>query len=148
MFQKGNKLSQGRPRISLTKPELLMPAIFSKGAINWSNDFLKLYRAMRERANTHSLEPEFYFEGKAFDLLDVVKRRAILMERNRLQEEAKLLRFFETFMPYLCTKVQLKEIMGQASVTTPADSAAQAKQTSRLLQALENENAARPSSQS
>jgi hypothetical protein len=43
-------------------------------------------------------------------------------------------------MPYLCTKVQLKEIDGR-STSTPADSAAQAKQTSKLLQALEAENA-------
>ena len=116
MFQKGNQLAKGRPKLSLTKPELLLPAIFAKGSVNWSNDFLKLYRIMRERDLTTP-------------------------ERN-------LLAFFNQFMPYLCTKVQLKEIMGQASVTTPADSAAQAKQTSKLLQALENENATRPSTQS
>jgi len=116
MFQIGNKLSVGRPKISLTKPELLLPAIFNKGSVNWASDFLKLYRAMRIRP------------------LDA--------------QEQKCMEFFEKFMPYLCTKVQLKEIMGQASVTTPADSAAQARTTSRLLQALENENATKPSTQS
>jgi len=114
MFQKGNKLGLGRPKISLTKPELLLPAIFAKGTINWASDFLKLYRVLRERE------------------LDV--------------KEKTLMKFFLDFMPYLCTKVQLKEIMGQASVTTPADSAAQAKTTSRLLQALEADNALRSSS--
>ncbi len=115
MFTKGNKYGVGRPKISLSKPELLLPAIFNKGTINWSNDFLKLYRVMRERALT--------------------------------EEEKQLLVFFKDFMPYLCTKVQLKEIMGQASVT-PADSLAQANQTSKLLKALEAENADRPSSKS
>lgn len=109
MFQKGNKYGIGRPRIALTKPELLLPAIFSKGSVNWSNDFLALYRALKERALT--------------------------------EQERNLLVFFKEFMPYLCTKVQLKEIMGQASVTLPADSIAQARTTSRLLQALEDENA-------
>lgn len=116
MFQKGNKLGVGRPKISLTKPELLMPAIFNKGAVNWASDFLKLYKAMKERP------------------LD--------------ENEKNLYNFFKEFMPYLCTKVQLKEIMGQASITTPADSAAQAKQTSKLLQALEAENATKPSATS
>lgn len=116
MFEKGNKLGVGRPRISLTKPELLLPAIFAKGTVNWAKDFILVYKALRERP----LNPQ----------------------------EWEMLRFFTTFMPYLCTKVQLKEIMGQASITTPADSAAQAKQTSRLLLALEAENANKPSATS
>lgn len=107
MFVKGNKLSQGRPKVSLTKPELLLPAIFAKGSINWANDFLRLYRVMRERP-----------------LNDV---------------EKNLWKFFLEFMPYLCTKVQLKEIMGTSGMSQ-ADSKANAAQTSKLLQALEAEN--------
>lgn len=115
MFVKGNKYGVGRPRISLSKPELLLPVVFQKGTINWAADFIKLYKAMRERELT-GLEQ---------------KQLKLLME----------------LMPYLCTKVQLKEIQGQTG-TSPADSAAAAKQTSKLLQALEQENGIRPSTQS
>lgn len=113
MFQKGNKAAANRPKISLTKPELLLPAIFNKGGVNWAADFLKIYRAMKER------------------------------QLNA--QEASLMAFYERFMPYLCTKVQLKELTGENS--TPAQSVANAKQTSVLLRALESENAAKPSSQ-
>lgn len=107
MFQPGNKLGQGRPKVSLTKPELLLPAVLAKGNVNWAADFVRLYRALKER----SLQPQ----------------------------EEKLLAFFAQFMPYLCTKVQLKEIMATGG-TSPADSRANAAQTSKLLQALEAEN--------
>jgi len=137
MFQKGNKLGVGRPRISLTKPELLLPLIFSKGNINWAADFIKLYKIMRERATTHK-DPDYFLEGKELEVLDTVKRRAVIMEHNRLREEKKLMDFFLTVLPYLCTKVQLKEIDGR-QMTSPADSAANARQTSELLKALEGE---------
>ncbi len=114
MFEKGNRLGKGRPRISLSKPELLLPAVFIKGNVNWANDFVELYKAMKKRDLT------------AFE-----------------QRQLKLLL---EIMPYLCTKVQLKEL--QATAGTPADSVAQAKQTSKLLQALEAENAQKPSAQS
>lgn len=113
MFQPGNKYSVGRPRISLSKPELLLPVVFMKGSVNWASDFLRLYRSMKERELTPI--------------------------------EQKQLKLLLEIMPYLCTKVQLKEINGATS-TTPADSLAQAKQTSKLLQALEAENV-RPSTQ-
>ena len=106
MFQKGNQLSKGRPRISLTKPELLLPVVFNKAAINWQNDFVKLYRALRERELT--------------------------------MVEYKHLKFLLEVLPYLCTKVQLKEIDNQ-KLNAPADSAAAAKQTSKLLAAFEAE---------
>lgn len=107
MFTKGNTWGRGRPKISLSKPELLLPWVFAKASLNWANDFTRLYRTLRERE------------------LTVV--------------EYKHLKFLLEVMPYLCTKVQLKEIDGR-STSTPADSAAQAKQTSKLLQALEAEN--------
>jgi len=109
MFQKGNKLGIGRPKISLTKPELLLPAVLAKSSINWANDFCKLYKIMRD--------------GK----------------RSLDQREQEHLKFLLTLMPYLCTKVQLKEIDGR-QMTTPAESMANAKQTSELLKALENES--------
>lgn len=114
MFTKGNKLGKGRPRISLSKPELLLPAVFIKGNVNWANDFVELYKAMKKR-----------------DLTAL---------------EQRTLKLLLDIMPYLCTKVQLKEL--QATSGTPADSVAQAKQTSKLLQALEAENGSRPSSTS
>lgn len=109
MFQKGNKLSKGRPRISLQKPELLLPAIFGKVNINWQHDFIKLYKMLRT-------------EGR--ELNDAEKR---------------LYKFFLDYMPYLCTKIALKELDAN-KLMTPADSLAQAKVTSQLLQALEAEN--------
>lgn len=107
MFEKGNKLSVGRPRISLTKPELLLPVVFGKATINWQNDFCQLYKAMRERE------------------LTVV--------------EYKQLKLILELLPYLCTKVQLKEIDNQ-KLNAPADSARAAAQTSKLLQAFEEES--------
>lgn len=113
-FQKGNVFGRGRPKISLQKPELLLPAVFGKAGVNWQNDFIKLYRAVKE-------------------------------ERPMTLSEGKLWKFFETYMPYLCTKVQLKEL-DNGKLSTPGDSAAAAKQTSKLLQALEAENAPKPTS--
>lgn len=107
MFQKGNKLGVGRPKISLQKPELLLPAVFGKAGINWQSDFMKLYRSLKE-------------------------------ERPMTLAEKGLWNFFDTYMPYLCTKVQLKELDSRP-LSTPGDSAAAAKQTSKLLQALEAE---------
>lgn len=105
-FAKGNQFGRGRPKISLQKPELLLPAVFGKAGVNWQNDFIKLYRAVKE-------------------------------DRALSIPEIRLLKFFSDYMPYLCTKVQLKEIEGK--MTTPSDSVANAKATSKLLQALEAE---------
>lgn len=106
-FQKGNIFGRGRPKISLQKPELLLPAVFGKAGINWQNDFVRIYRAVKE-------------------------------DRELTRSEVRLLKFFSEYMPYLCTKVQLKEIEGNKGLT-PTDSVANAKATSRLLQALEAE---------
>lgn len=108
MFQKGNKLGTGRPKRSLTKPELLLPAILANANINWGGDFVRLYKTIKERALT--------------------------------DPEKNLLSFFLQVMPYLCTKVQLKEL-GGASKSTPTESVENARQTSVLLKALEAENA-------
>jgi len=108
MFTSGNKFGKGRPKKSITKPELLLPAVLVHSKIDWMKDFRLLYNIMKERV-----------------LNDVEKDRMKLL----LQ-----------MMPYLCTKVQLKEIDGR-QLTSPADSAAMAEQTSKLLAALENENA-------
>ncbi len=110
-FEKGNTFGRGRPKISLQKPELLLPAVFGKAGVNWQKDFVLLYRRLRD--------------GVKLD-----------------DKDKALLKFFETYMPYLCTKVQLKEIEGKMS--TQADSVAMAKSTSKLLQALEAENAPKP----
>lgn len=117
MFKPGNQFGRGRPKISLQKPELLLPAVFGKAGVNWQNDFIRLYRALKE-------------------------------ERALSMAEVKLLKFFDTYMPYLCTKVQLKELDNKP-LSTPGDSAAAAKQTSKLLQALEAEqNAPAPKPES
>lgn len=112
-FQKGNTFGRGRPRISLQKPELLLPAVFGKAGVNWQKDFVLLYRRIRDK------QP-----------LD--------------NGDKALLNFFETYMPYLCSKVTLKEIEDKLP-KDPAGSVAQAKATSKLLQALEAENASKPS---
>jgi hypothetical protein len=108
MFKPGNTFGKGRPKVSLTKPELLLPAILANGNVNWAADFVRLYRAIKERPLT--------------------------------DPEKGLLKFFLEVMPYLCSKVQLKE-MDNTRKTSVADSMANAKQTSDLLRALEQENA-------
>lgn len=115
-FQKGNIFGRGRPKISLQKPELLLPAVFGKAGINWQNDFIKLYRLVRTDG----------YELTA--------------------SQSRLLKFFSEYMPYLCTKVALKEL-DNAKATTVENSVAQAKASQKLLQALEAENSG-PSSQS
>ena len=107
MFAKGNKFGTGRPKRSLSKPELLLPAILANANINWGGDFVRLYKTIKERQLT---DPE----------------------RN-------LLAFFMQVLPYLCTKVQLKEL-GGLSKSTPTESVENARQTSVLLKALEAEN--------
>lgn len=108
MFTSGNRFGKGRPKKSISKPELLLPAVLVHSKIDWMKDFKTLYNIMKER----TLEP---------------------VEKERMKLLLNL-------MPYLCTKVQLKEIDGR-QLTTPNDSAAMAEQTSKLLAALENENA-------
>ena len=49
MFQKGNQFGRGRPKISLNKPELLLPIIFQKAHINWANDFCQLYKGWKDK---------------------------------------------------------------------------------------------------
>lgn len=115
-FQKGNTFGRGRPKISLQKPELLLPAVFGKAGVNWQKDFVLLYRRIRD--------------GVALSEADKV-----------------LLKFFDTYMPYLCTKVQLKELDNR-QLSTTADSVAMAKTTSKLLAALEAENAPKSSPES
>lgn len=106
-FAKGNKMGVGRPKVSLTKPELLLPIIFHNGTINWAMDFCKLYRTLRSR-----------------DFTDIEKRHwAALLD----------------LMPYLCTKVQLKEIQDRMPLN-PKQSSVNAAQTMELLKALENES--------
>lgn len=107
MFQKGNKLSVGRPRISLTKPELLLPVVFGNANINWARDFTVLYRKMRDQ---------------------------LLNEHEKAH-----LKFLMELMPYLCTKVQLKEIEDKMPKSTE-QSVKDSKQTMDLLKALENES--------
>lgn len=49
MFTKGNQFGRGRPKISLNKPELLLPIIFQKAHINWANDFTLLYKDWKNK---------------------------------------------------------------------------------------------------
>jgi hypothetical protein len=113
MFQPGNKYGQGRPKVSLTKPELLLPAVLANANINWGGDFTRLYKTMKERELT--------------------------------VPEMRLLRFFLDVMPYLCTKVQLKELSGNSGrLSSPTDSVENARQTSALIKALEQENGSGP----
>lgn len=58
-FKPGNKYGKGRPRISLSTPDLLLPAIFNKAKINWANDFNRLYKAMRMGALTPDQKEHF-----------------------------------------------------------------------------------------
>ncbi len=104
-FQKGNQFGRGRPKITLNKPELLLPIIFQKAHINWANDFTLLYK----------------------------------MSKIRKLDEIELSRWkwYLELMPYLCTKVNIKEL-DSSKFTTEADTKAMTDQTKSLLEALEN----------
>lgn len=108
MFQKGNQFGRGRPKISLNKPELLLPIIFQKARINWANDFTLLYRTSKERRLT--------------------------------VEELTRWKWYLELMPYLCTKIALKDLDASKFVTE-GDKRAMTDQTKSLLEALEGMNA-------
>ena len=114
-FQKGNQFGRGRPKISLNKPELLLPIIFQKAHINWAHDFCNLYKARKLRPLTKG-ETEQY--NTYLDL-----------------------------MPYLCTKVQLKDLDASKFVTDK-DKKAMTDQTAALIEALENNANPKPASPS
>ena len=103
MFAKGNQFGRGRPKISLNKPELLLPIIFQKAHINWANDFTLLYKMWKQK--TLSKEDEGRFK------------------------------LFLELMPYLCTKVNIKEL-DSSKFTTEADQKAMSAQTKALIEAL------------
>jgi hypothetical protein len=107
MFQAGNKYGKGRPKLSLTKPELLLPLVFQRRGINWASDFCSLYKKFKA--------------GKLS------------------QEEKKKWPTYMQLLPYLCTKVQLKEIEDKEA-SAIIQKGANADQTARLLKALENES--------
>jgi len=106
-FQKGNQFGRGRPKISLNKPELLLPIIFQKSHINWANDFCQLYKGWKD---------------KTLDVKD--------MGRYKMYLE---------LMPYLCTKIALKDLDASKFVTE-GDKKAMTDQTKSLLEALEGMN--------
>jgi len=108
MFEKGNQFGRGRPKISLNKPELLLPIIFQKAHINWAMDFTLLYKIRKVRPFTKD-------------------------------EDARWKSYLE-MMPYLCTKVNIKEL-DSSKFTTESDKQAMNDQTKSLLEALENVNA-------
>lgn len=58
-FKKGNQYSKGRPRVSLTKPDILLPAIFNKAKVNWALDFTRLYKIKRQRPLTDEEKSSF-----------------------------------------------------------------------------------------
>jgi len=76
-FQKGNTYSKGRPRVSLSKPDVLLPAIFNKAKINWAADFTRLYKARRVRKLTD--EERFTFK-MLYDLLPYLVVKVTLKE--------------------------------------------------------------------
>jgi hypothetical protein len=107
MFQAGNKYGKGRPKLSLTKPELLLPLVFQRRGINWASDFCRLYKQWKSKGLN--------------------------------KEEARNFATYLQLMPYLCTKVQLKEIEDKEA-SAIIQKGANADQTARLLKALENES--------
>jgi hypothetical protein len=107
-FQKGNQFGRGRPKISLNKPELLLPIIFQKAHINWANDFTLLYKEYRTGSMTKERKAQF----------------SLYLE----------------LMPYLCTKITIKDL-DASKFTTEADTKAMTDQTKALLEALEGVNA-------
>ena len=113
MFAKGNKYGKGRPKISLNKPELLLPIIFQKCRINWAQDFCELYKSHKSRELTKSESTRF--------------------------------RYFLDLLPYLCTKINVKDLDASKFVTE-GDKQAMNDQTAALLEALENES--KPAGQS
>ena len=108
MFKPGNKFGRGRPKHVLSKPELLLPAVFNKNNLNWQRDLMHLYRRMRERELT-------------------------------IAEKAQLKVIME-LMPYLVTKVTLKELDKGTGGGTASGSAAMAEETAKLLKQLENDS--------
>jgi hypothetical protein len=107
MFKPGNQFGRGRPKISLNKPELLLPIIFQKAHINWANDFTLLYKMWKQK----TLSPE----------------------------DSGRFKLFLELMPYLCTKVNIKEL-DSSKFTTESDKKAMTDQTKALLEALEGVN--------
>ena len=76
-FKKGNQYGKGRPRISLSKPDILLPAIFNKAKINWAADFTRLYKARKVRRLTD--EERFTFK-MLHDLLPYLVVKVTLKE--------------------------------------------------------------------
>jgi hypothetical protein len=105
MFQKGNQYGRGRPKISLNKPELLLPIIFQKAHINWANDFCALYKEYKLGTMTKDRKAQF----------------SLYLE----------------LMPYLCTKIAIKDLDASKFVTEK-DKKAMTDQTAALIEALEN----------
>lgn len=105
MFQKGNKLGKGRPRISLSKPELLLPVVFQKHKINWAEDFGRLYKLKKQRKLT--------------------------------AEEHETFKMLMDLMPFLCTKVNVKDLEASKFVSE-SDKTAMTDQANALIKALEN----------
>lgn len=106
MFVKGNKYGKGRPKISLNKPELLLPIIFQKCKINWAQDFAELYKIQKTRELTKA--------------------------------ESTKYRYFLDLLPYLCTKISIKDLDASKFVTE-GDKQSMTDQTNALLKALEND---------
>jgi hypothetical protein len=103
VFKPGNQFGRGRPKISLNKPELLLPIIFQKSHINWANDFCLLYKLMKAR-KLDSAENERY-------------------------------QMYLSLMPYLCTKIAIKDLDASKFVTEK-DTKAMNDQTKALIEAL------------
>lgn len=116
MFQPGNKYGRGRPPYSLRSPEILLPVIFSKGNLNWAHDFISIYRKIRDNPTKVSTE------------------------------ERQIFKVLYELLPYLVTKIQIKDLDLEKLVNK--ESAASAKaQTDELVKLLENEQNGRKSAE-
>ena len=120
MFKPGNQFGRGRPKISLNKPELLLPIIFQKARINWARDFTVLYTKFKTLA-------------KKPDEKDKEAYAQYVLDKLRFE-------MYLNLMPYLCTKVAIKDL-DASKFTTESDKKAMTDQTKSLLEALENVNA-------
>jgi hypothetical protein len=120
VFLKGNKYGKGRPKICLNKPELLLPIIFQKSKINWAEDFAALYKQFKRQKN----RPNEKTSPAEYD--------KYVMDKLRFE-------MYLNLMPYLCTKINIKDL-DSSKFVTEGDKQAMTDQTAALLEALENES--------
>lgn len=113
MFTKGNKFGTGRPSYALKSPEILLPSIFAKNNVNWGADFVRLYKKYKNHPAALTSEDKLMFK--------------VLYE----------------LLPYLVTKINIKELDLEKLMNKESKAAAQ-NQTEQLVKLLEQEKNERP----